>query len=111
MLLHLAQSVFISHFGVPRILHVPLSYYISFFLSVNLVPQLRYLDALDCDGMELELTNTPYRVNAWSKTQVDIVAELDMLEHDPPCFGKFQVLFTTSSLFFSHTALLTIGSF
>ncbi|KAI4992896.1 hypothetical protein ZWY2020_007209 [Hordeum vulgare] len=29
---------------------------------------LRYLDALDCDGLELELPDTPYIVNAWSKT-------------------------------------------
>ncbi|KAI4969958.1 hypothetical protein ZWY2020_000872 [Hordeum vulgare] len=51
---------------------------------------LRYLDALDCDGMELELPNTPYTINAWSKTHVDVVAEMDMLEHDPPSFGNFQ---------------------
>ncbi|KAE8786888.1 hypothetical protein D1007_39133 [Hordeum vulgare] len=53
---------------------------------------LRYLDALDCDGMELELPDTPYTVNAWSKTHVDVVAEMDMLEHDPPSFGNFQGL-------------------
>uniref|UniRef100_A0A8I6YFQ6 Uncharacterized protein n=1 Tax=Hordeum vulgare subsp. vulgare TaxID=112509 RepID=A0A8I6YFQ6_HORVV len=52
---------------------------------------LRYLDALDCDGMELELPNTPYTINAWSKTHVDVVAEMDMLEHDPPSFGNFQL--------------------
>ncbi|KAE8796736.1 hypothetical protein D1007_28179 [Hordeum vulgare] len=51
---------------------------------------LRYLDALDCDSMELELPNTPYTINAWSKTHVDVVAEMDMLEHDPPSFGNFQ---------------------
>ncbi|KAE8799706.1 hypothetical protein D1007_24793 [Hordeum vulgare] len=51
---------------------------------------LRYLDALDCDGMELELPDTPHTVNAWSKTQIDVVAEMDMLEHDPPSFGNFQ---------------------
>ncbi|KAI4990450.1 hypothetical protein ZWY2020_038813 [Hordeum vulgare] len=51
---------------------------------------LRYLDALDCDGMEPELPNTPYTINAWSKTHVDVVAEMDMLEHDPPSFGNFQ---------------------
>ncbi|KAE8805511.1 hypothetical protein D1007_18436 [Hordeum vulgare] len=51
---------------------------------------LRYLDALDCDGMELELPDTPYTINAWSKTHVDVVAEMDMLEHDPPSFGNFQ---------------------
>ncbi|KAI4998153.1 hypothetical protein ZWY2020_053495 [Hordeum vulgare] len=53
---------------------------------------LRYLDALDCDGMELDLPDTPHIVNAWSKTQVDVVAEMDMLEHDPPSFGNFQGL-------------------
>ncbi|KAE8777215.1 hypothetical protein D1007_49980 [Hordeum vulgare] len=53
---------------------------------------LRYLDALDCDGMELELRDTPYTVNAWSKTHVDVVAKMDMLEHDPPSFGNFQGL-------------------
>ncbi|KAI4969464.1 hypothetical protein ZWY2020_000378 [Hordeum vulgare] len=51
---------------------------------------LWYLDALDCDSMELELPNTPYTINAWSKTHVDVVAEMDMLEHDPPSFGNFQ---------------------
>ncbi|KAI4991443.1 hypothetical protein ZWY2020_039814 [Hordeum vulgare] len=51
---------------------------------------LRYLVALDCDGQELELPDTPYTVNAWSKTHVDVVVELDMLEHDPPSFGNFQ---------------------
>ncbi|KAE8820161.1 hypothetical protein D1007_01870 [Hordeum vulgare] len=51
---------------------------------------LRYLDALDCDGMELELPDTPYTVNAWSKTHVDVVTKMDMLEHDPPSFGNFQ---------------------
>ncbi|KAE8787021.1 hypothetical protein D1007_39081 [Hordeum vulgare] len=50
----------------------------------------RYLDALDCDDMELELPDTPYSVNAWSKTQVDVVVELDILEHDPSSFGNFQ---------------------
>ncbi|KAI4997492.1 hypothetical protein ZWY2020_052834 [Hordeum vulgare] len=53
---------------------------------------LRYLDALDCNGMELELPDTPYTVNAWSKTHVDVVAEMDMLEHDPPSFGNSQGL-------------------
>ncbi|KAE8783442.1 hypothetical protein D1007_43100 [Hordeum vulgare] len=51
---------------------------------------LRYLDDLDCDGMELELPDTPYAVNTWYKTHVDVVDELDMLEHDPPSFGNFQ---------------------
>ncbi|KAE8808947.1 hypothetical protein D1007_14361 [Hordeum vulgare] len=49
-----------------------------------------YLDALDCDGMELELPDTSHTVNAWSKTHVDVVPEMDMLEHDPPSFGNFQ---------------------
>ncbi|KAI4993884.1 hypothetical protein ZWY2020_008197 [Hordeum vulgare] len=53
---------------------------------------LRYPDALDCDVMELELPDTPHTVNAWSKTQVDVVAEMDMLEHDPPSYGNFQGL-------------------
>ncbi|KAE8771170.1 hypothetical protein D1007_56997 [Hordeum vulgare] len=40
--------------------------------------------------MDLELPDTSYTVNAWSKTHVDVVAEMDMLEHDPPNFGIFQ---------------------
>lgn len=41
--------------------------------------------------MELELPDTPYTINAWSKTHVDVVAEMDMLEHDPPSFDNFQL--------------------
>ncbi|KAE8804388.1 hypothetical protein D1007_19408 [Hordeum vulgare] len=59
---------------------------------------LRYLDALDCDGMELELPDTPYTLNAWSKTHVDVVAEMDMLEHDPPSFGNFQDKLKTTTV-------------
>ncbi|KAI5006630.1 hypothetical protein ZWY2020_033873 [Hordeum vulgare] len=58
--------------------------------AINNNNDLRYLDALDCDGMELELPDIPYTVNACSKTHVDVVAEMDMLEHDPPSFGNFQ---------------------
>ena len=66
-------------------------FYHHLIVNCSLHQQLRYLDALDYGEMDLELPDTPFRVNAWSKTAVDVIAEMDSLQNDPGSFGQFKV--------------------
>lgn len=50
-----------------------------------------YVDALDCDHVELELEDGPFRINVWNRVTVDAVACLDANEQDPNCFVSLKL--------------------
>ena len=77
----------------------------SFVLVIFFVATLHH--ALDCSMFELELVDSQYRVNAWSKEAVEAVAALDADPNDDKSFGRLQVrFFSCCILFFMHLIIL-----